>query len=226
MRSGKRISTVLIADDQLLFRRGLRALLSVESDLEVIGEAASFAEVLLKQKLLTPDVLVMSLEMFDPSERELVFSLRKSEPRMALLLLGQRDGEVELESAVAVGAQGYMLKNSPPAQLLAAVRQIVTTRDQGIETPPQSTTDLQALAANNRPSGSKSVLTAREQEVVRLLADGRTVREVASDLRLSVKTIEAHKLNLMRKLDIHDRATLLAYAAQHGLATPHVPVCP
>lgn len=217
MRRGKRLSTVLIADTQLLFRRGLRALFTAEADLEVIGEAASFSEVQEKLQLLSPDVLVIGLEMLDLSDREFMVSIRGPESKTALLVLAHEDADSERKAANAAGPHGHLSKSSSPSQLITGIRRIIAVRDQGLEASVRNTTDLQALAAYNRNEGTKSVLTPREQEVVRLLADGRTVREVALDLHLSVKTVEAHKLNLMRKLDIHNRASLLDYAARNGL---------
>ena len=111
-----------------------------------------------------------------------------------------------------------MLKDSTPAQILAGVRQVARGAD---NCDPSGLSplipDLQALAKSNEGYARGTVLTAREQEVMKLLAEGRTVREVAAELSLSIKTIEAHKLNLMRKLDIHNRATLVEYALDHGM---------
>jgi len=130
--------------------------------------------------------------------------------------LTHEDSPESLELAVAAGARGYMLKGSPSSQFLAGIRQIVTSDDHSSKSLSRQVPDLRALATSNQfPQGS--VLTSREQEVMRLLAERRTVREVAAELSLSVKTIEAHKLNLMRKLDIHNRASLIEYAARFGL---------
>ena len=219
MRRGKRLSTVLIADAQLLFRRGLRALLSAEPDLEVVGEATDFSDALAKSGLLKPDVIVMDLALLGSATQQSLYALRQGESaKTALLFLTYEDGERELETAIAAGAKGYMLRNSTAAQLLAGVRHVISAEDGGAMTISPTIADLQALAASN-PAPKGSVLTAREQEVVRLLAEGRTVREVAAELSLSIKTVEAHKLNLMRKLDIHNRASLIEYAARTGLVT-------
>jgi DNA-binding NarL/FixJ family response regulator len=111
-----------------------------------------------------------------------------------------------------------MLKSSNPDQLIAAVRRVANSSDDGNPVGlSRLIPDLQALAESNRGNKRGPVLTAREQEVMKLLAEGRTVREVALELSLSVKTIEAHKLNLMRKLDIHNRANLVEYAIHTGV---------
>lgn len=217
MERGKRHTKVLIADNQLLFRRGLRTLLSAEPDLEVIGEASDLAESLLKTQQLSPDVLVMDLNLIQMQDPSALVALRQTKAHAGLLFLTNEDSPELLELAITAGAQGYMLKNSTASQLVAGIRQVVTADDQTMGTLSRIVPDLQALAASNQPYIRGPILTAREQEVVRLLAEGHTVREVASELLLSVKTVEAHKLNLMRKLDIHNRATLVDYAVRNGI---------
>lgn len=207
----------MIADGNLLFRRGLRTLLSAESDLEVLDEASDIAETLAKTRLMAPDVLVMDLSLIEAEGQQAAVSIRQAHPETAILFLTQEDGPEQLELAIAAGACGYMLKNSAPLQLVAGIRQIAFADDQSSRSLSKIVPDLRALAASNDGYTRGAVLTSREQEVMRLLAEGRTVREVASELSLSVKTVEAHKLNLMRKLDIHNRASLVEYAMQRGL---------
>ena len=230
MGRGKRVSQILIADGNLLFRRGLRTLLSLENDLEIRGEASDAADALEKVRAASPDpsrpgtasnpaidLVVMDLALLDGDGQQAAFAIRQSQPNVALLFLTNEDGPEQLERAVNAGARGYMLKNSSPAQLLAGIRQIALTEDQNPSGLSKIVPDLRALANSNEGYPRGAVLTSREQEVMRLLAEGRTVREVAAELSLSIKTVEAHKLNLMRKLDIHNRASLVEYAMQKGL---------
>jgi two-component system, NarL family, response regulator NreC len=219
---GKRVSRILIADGNVLFRRGLRALLSADSDLEVVDEASNLAETLAKVRLLSPDVLLMDLGVLQEEGQQAAVSIRQARPETALLFLTQEDAPEELELAIAAGARGYMLKTSTAAQLIAGVRQIAFEDSQDWRGLSKIAPDLQALAASSNNYSRGSVLTSREQEVMRLLAEGRTVREVASELSLSVKTVEAHKLKLMRKLDIHNRTSLVEYAVKRGLITPQL----
>jgi len=228
---GKRVSQILIADGNLLFRRGLRTLLSAESDLEVIGEASDSAEALEKVRAAAPspmspdgvtpdlviDLVIMDLALLEGAGQQAAFAIRQAHPNVAILFLTNEDGPEQLERAVNAGARGYMLKNSPSVQLLAGIRQIASSDDQNPQGLSKIVPDLRALAGSNDGYPRGAVLTAREQEVMRLLAEGRTVREVAAELSLSIKTVEAHKLNLMRKLDIHNRASLVEYAMQKGL---------
>jgi two-component system response regulator NreC len=213
---GKRTHKILLADSHALFRRGLRTLLSAESDLDVVGEASDITEALATAREVMPNVLVMDLELVKAQGEQGALTIRQIDSSTGVLFLTQEDSPEQLETAIAAGARGYMLKNSAPRQLLAGIRQIATSDDQNARSLSRLVPDLHALAlSNNLPRGS--ALTLREQEVMRLLAEGRTVREVATELSLSVKTIEAHKLNLMRKLDIHNRSSLIEYAVRVGL---------
>ncbi len=219
MTRGKRTHKILLADANLLFRRGLRTLLSAESDLDVVGEASDVAEALGTARQVMPNVLVMDLALLRAEGEQGPLAIRQIDSSTGVLFLTQEDSPEQLELAIAAGARGYMLKNSPPRQLLAGIRQIAISDDHNPRSLSRLVPDLQALAFNNRNTRA-SVLTLREQEVMRLLAEGRTVREVASELSLSIKTIEAHKLNLMRKLDIHNRSSLVEYAVRAGLIQP------
>ncbi|HEY6987843.1 MAG TPA: response regulator transcription factor [Bryobacteraceae bacterium] len=216
MTRGKRTHKILLADGHLLFRRGLRTLLSAESDLDVVGEASDVAEALGTARQVMPNVLVMDLALLRAQGEQGPLAIRQIDSSTGVLFLTQEDSPEQLELAIAAGARGYMLKNSPPRQLLAGIRQIAISDDHNPRSLSRLVPDLQALALNNKNTRA-SVLTLREQEVMRLLAEGRTVREVASELSLSIKTIEAHKLNLMRKLDIHNRSSLVEYAVRAGL---------
>jgi DNA-binding NarL/FixJ family response regulator len=214
----KKINKVILADGHPLFRRGLMTLLGAEADLEVVAEVASLNEATAVAKLLSPDALVIDIDLLADCDEQTSVVLRQIATATGILFLTDQDSPERLQKAVEAGARGYMLKSSTPPQLIMGIRQIAQS-----EQSPQGlsllTPDLKALASSNtypRPS----VLTLREQEVMRLLAEGRTVREVATELSLSIKTIEAHKLNLMRKLDIHNRTSLIEWAVRMGLLVP------
>jgi two-component system response regulator NreC len=162
----------------------------------------------------------MDLALIEAEGSQAAFAIRQAVPSVPILFLTCQDGPQQLELAIAAGAGAYMLKDSTPAQLVAGIRQIAFGafgEDHNSRSLSRVVPDLRALAATNERYSTGTPLTSREQEVMRLLAEGRTVREVASELSLSVKTIEAHKLNLMRKLDIHNRASLVEYAVEKGL---------
>jgi len=206
----------MLADAHMLFRRGLKTLLASETDLEIVAEMGSVTEAAAVAKLLTPDAIVMDLELLTGADDASLLELRQMAASAGLLFLTEQDTPENLEKAMGAGARGYMLKNSPALQLVAGIRRVTAQDDQNSRGLSLFTSDLQALAASNSYPRS-SVLTLREQEVMRLLAEGRTVREVAAELSLSIKTIEAHKLNLMRKLDIHNRTSLIESAVRMGL---------
>jgi two-component system, NarL family, response regulator NreC len=214
----KRIQKIMLADDHTLFRKGLKTLVAAETDLEIVAEAGSLNAVLAVARLVSADVLVMNLELLDEADDQTVMALRQVASSTGLLFLTDQDSPERLEKAIGAGARGYMLKSSSPAQLLIGIRQVAVQDDQNARGLSLLTPDLKALAASNHQSRT-SALTLREQEVMRLLAEGHTVREVAADLALSIKTIEAHKLNLMRKLDIHNRTSLIECAVRMGLLT-------
>jgi two-component system, NarL family, response regulator NreC len=222
LQRGKRISQILLADGNVLFRRGLRTLLGSESDLKVVEEASDAADALAKVRLAKPDVLVIDLSLIHEAGQQAALALRQANPGTAILFLTETDTPEQLHAAVVAGAHAYMLKGSTPQQLIAGIRQVAFSDDQNNRGLSRIVPDLRALAESNAGYTRPSILTPREQEVARLLAEGRTVREVSAELALSIKTVEAHKLNLMRKLDIHNRARLVEYALEHGLIAPQV----
>ena len=206
---------ILLADDHTLFRQGVKTLLATEPDMEVIGEAADGIGAVEKATELKPDVILMDIGMPGPSSFETTRQIKKTCPETKVLFLTMYDDEDYLVESMEVGASGYVLKDCPAAQLVAAVRDVwgggsylsprmLSQLVDDFRTRVQSTERLPRFAT----------LTPREKEILKMLAEGNTVKEVASQLDLSVKTVEAHKFNLMRKLDIHNKAQLVQYAIQ------------
>ena len=195
-------------------------MLSAKDGIEVVDEASCVEEALIKVRSLVPHILIMDLAMLKTDSQDSTIAIRQTQPATALLCLAGHDGNEELETAIGAGAQGYMRRDSEPARIVAAVERLAQgggdTNSLGLSSVVP---DLQALAKTNSRYARATPLTIREQEVVRLLADGKTVREAALELSLSIKTVEAHKLNLMHKLDIHNRASLVEYAVHSGLVT-------
>lgn len=208
---------VLVADDQLLFRSGVRTLLTAETDLNVAGEAATIEDAILRQQQTEPDVIVLSASLLasaSPSEREQVRDWQES--RAVVLITDTASGGTE-ELANEIGSPVSIPRSTPAAQIIATIRQAAWRGEQDPSDMTRTAAGLKALASAHSPRNS--VLTSREQEVVKLLAEGRTVRETAAELSLSAKTIDAHKLNVMRKLDIHNREKLIQYAISQRLVT-------
>jgi two-component system, NarL family, response regulator NreC len=206
---------VLLTDDHTLFRQGIRTLLAAEPDIEVVGEAANASEAVALAEQLRPDVVLMDIGMTGMSSFEAVRLIRKARVETKVVFLSMYDDEDYLSECVEIGASGYILKESPAEQLLTAVREVYRG---GTYLSPRL---LARLVDDFRNQGRGAVrqprfgtLTKREREILKMLAEGRSVKEIASNFDLSVKTIEAHKFNLMRKLDIHNKAQLVQYAIQ------------
>jgi DNA-binding NarL/FixJ family response regulator len=216
---------VLLADGQSLFREGIRALLSAEADLEVAGEAASGADAIAIAAQLQPDLVLLDVGMPGISCFEATRQIRKSRPETKVILLTIYEDEDYLLQGMDAGASAYVLKDSPSPQLLAAIRDVC--RGGSYVSPRMLSRFVDHFRSKSfsRENGRKSGgLTPREQEVLKMLAEGDSVKEVACRLDLSVKTVEAHKFNLMRKLDIHNKAQLVQYAVQRKVI--QIPVLP
>jgi DNA-binding NarL/FixJ family response regulator len=190
-------------------------LLAAEGDLQVIGEASTVSEVLAIERVMEPDVVVISASAVlraGPGERERV---RGWGERTALVLVADLEGIESSALAEELGSPVVLFRSTPAAQIVQAVRQAAWREERLPAEGSRTAADLKALVSVQPPRSS--MLTSREEEVVRLLAEGRTVRETAAELSLSAKTIEAHKLNIMRKLDIHNRKNLIQYAISQGI---------
>jgi two-component system, NarL family, response regulator NreC len=207
---------VLLTDDHMLFRQGIRNLLAAEPDMEVTGEAGNAAEAVDLARQSRPDVVLMDIGMAGMSSFEATRQIRKERPDTRVVFLSMYDDEDYLAECVDIGAHGYILKESPIEQLLTAIREV---HRGGSYLSPRLLTklvdDFRSQGRGGVPRQPRfSTLTKREREILKLLAEGLSVKDIAASFDLSVKTIEAHKFNLMRKLDIHNKAQLVQYAIQ------------
>jgi DNA-binding NarL/FixJ family response regulator len=206
---------VFLTDDHTLFRQGIRTLLSAEPDMEVVGEASNGSDAIIKAAETRPDVILMDIGMAGLSSFEATRQVRKNRPETKVLFLTMYDDEDYLVECMEVGAGGYVLKDSPAQQLISAIRDV--NRGGSFLSPrmlAQLVDDFRTRIKSNHRLPRFATLTTREKEVLKVLAEGNSVKEIASSLNLSVKTVEAHKFNLMRKLDIHNKAQLVQYAIQ------------
>jgi two-component system, NarL family, response regulator NreC len=206
----------VIADDHALVRQGIRRLLQDENDVEVIGEAGDAAEALKSVMELRPDILLMDVGMPGFSSFEAARIIQRDLPGTRVVFLTMHEDQDYVMQGLQAGASGYLLKDTPAAKLISVLRDV---HQGGKFVSPEV---LGGLIDNGklgqtplRPA--KSSLTPREQEVMKLLAEGNTVRKIAGMLGLSLKTIEAHKFNLMRKLDIHNKAELVHCAIRRKI---------
>lgn len=190
-------------------------MLAAEPDMEVVGECSDAAEVLQVAPELAPDLILMDIGMPGLSTFEAMRRLKKSQSEVKVLVLTMHDDEDYLVEAMEVGGNGYILKHSTAQQLMTGIREVMAG---GTYLSPrmvsQLVDDFRSRVRGVGRAPRSSLLTAREREVLKMLAEGNSVREVAAALGLSVKTVEAHKFNLMRKLDIHNKAQLVQYAIQ------------
>jgi two-component system, NarL family, response regulator NreC len=206
---------ILLADDHTLFRQGVRTLLASESDMEVVGEAPDGAAAAERAAELKPDVVLLDIGMPGLSSFETTRQIKRNRPETKVVFLTMYDDEDYLVEGMEVGANGYVLKDSPAPQLVAAVRDVY--RGGSYLSPrmlSQLVDDFRTRVKTTDRMPRFATLTPREKEVLKMLAEGNSVKEVATQLNLSVKTVEAHKFNLMRKLDIHNKAHLVQYAIQ------------
>jgi two-component system, NarL family, response regulator NreC len=206
---------VFLTDDHTLFRQGIRTLLSAEPDIEIAGESASAGDAVEKAAELHPDVVLMDISMPGMSSFQAIRQIRKTRAETKVLLLTMYDDEDYLAEGMEAGATGYILKDSPAEHLLLAIREV---HRGGSYMSPRMLShlvdDFRSRVRSEHPVPRFDTLTSREKEVLKLLAEGNSVKEIAGDLDLSLKTVETHKFNLMRKLDIHNKAQLVQYAIQ------------
>lgn len=206
---------VLLTDDHTLFRQGIRTLLAAESDIEVIGEAGNAAQAISLARETRPDLVLMDIGMAGLSSFEATRQIRKERPETRVVFLSMYDDEDYIAECVDMGANGYILKESPAEQLITAIREV--SRGGSYLSPRILSRLVEGFRNNGRGIARQprfDSLTKREREILKLLAEGKSVKEVAAEFDLSVKTVEAHKFNLMRKLDIHNKAQLVQYAIQ------------
>jgi DNA-binding NarL/FixJ family response regulator len=216
-RPGLRSIRVLIVDDHTVLRDTLRLLLEMNGEVEVVGEAADGRQAIDLAEQLKPDVVLMDTAMPGLNGIEATAQIRKRMPRTKILILSGYGHEDQVRNALRAGASGYVLKSSSSEELLLAIR-----------TVNQSNTYLsQALAEGDRlrsyllaaegRGGREASLSAREREVLQLIAEGFTNRAIAERLFISVKTVEAHKEHIVQKLGVRGSAELIRYAIRKGL---------
>ena len=209
---------VMIADDHALVRSGLRALLTAQTDMEVIGEATDGADVVEPCCRLGPDVVLMDLTMPGRGGIAATEELRRSCPRTKVLVVTMHEDECYARQAVSAGAAGYVLKKGVTNELIAAIRDVHCGKSHIAPSLAQTLAASDPVSARRRAqTGAIELLSPREKEVLTLLSLGHTNAEVATRLHISEKTIETHRMHIMEKLDLRTRADLVRFALEHGL---------
>ena len=209
---------VLIADDHAIVREGVRALLALSDDIEVAGEAANGLEAVELARRLRPDVILMDIAMPGLGGLEATLAIRRENPDARILVLSQYEDREYIRRFLKAGVAGYVLKKAAGAELTAAIRAV---QRGGLVLDPEvareAWRDQAAAAATVEVGDPYETLTDREKQVLKLVAEGRSNKEVAELLAISVKTAMSHRERIMRKLDLHSRTELIRFALQKGV---------
>jgi DNA-binding NarL/FixJ family response regulator len=239
---------ILLADDHDILRQGLKLLLEAQPDLHVVGEARTGRSTLEQVTALQPDVVVLDISMPDIDGLKACQQIRKHYPAIQVLILTMHESEEYFLQALRMGATGYLVKKAAPAELCAAVRTVAQggaflypglakalvrayvqhSPQTNLKIRPVSENEAQSAAPPQQPENVKkselsqvfSALTPRELEVLKLVAEGHTNQEIADLLVLSIKTVQAHRANVMDKLVLHDITHLVRFAIRYGLIAP------
>ena len=214
----KRI-TVLLAEDHMVVRQGLRALLQVERDIEVVGEAETGRQAVALARKLRPAVVIMDIAMPLLNGLEATRQILKALPVTRIIILSAHGDDAYVKRVIALGAAGYLLKQTSAHMLSKAVREVHKENSFFSPSIARRFPDRdQSLAGRARLPVRKGVrLTSREMEVLQLIAEGKANKETAAELGISIKTVEKHRDHLMQKLNIHDTAGLTRYAISTGI---------
>ncbi|WP_327351435.1 response regulator transcription factor [Streptomyces sp. NBC_01304] len=211
---------ILLADDHALVRRGVRLILDSEPDLDVVAEAADGVEAVAMARAHRPDLAVLDISMPRTTGLQAARELALIQPALRILMLTMYDNEQYFFEALKVGASGYVPKSVADRDLVAACR--AAMRGEPFLYPGTMTTLLRNYlerAQNGEPLPDKAV-TAREEQVLKLVAEGHTSKEIADILFISAKTVERHRANMLQKLGLRDRLELTRYAIRTGLVEP------
>ncbi len=209
---------VLLAEDHTIVRQGIAALLGVESDMEVVGEASSGLEAIELAKKLGPDVVLMDIGMRQLNGLEATREIKRLFPSMKILVLTMYDNEEWIFQILKAGASGYLIKDSAMTDLSSALRAVY--QGDSYLSPSISKMVIEEYirkAELGEKKGVEDLLSGREREILQLIAEGNSVPQISNLLCISKKTVEAHKTHIMEKLNIHDKVGLIKYAIRSGL---------
>jgi DNA-binding NarL/FixJ family response regulator len=209
---------ILIVDDHALLRAGLRALLSQDPGIEIVGDAADGREAVRAVGQLAPHLVLMDLSMPEMSGMEAITEIKRRYPEVRVLVLTLHRGENYVHESLKAGADGYILKDATQEEFRVAIRSVLAGKT--YLSMDVSANVVSGYLGGGSSAGASSVydsLTHREREVLKLVAEGNSNKYIAESLNLSVKTVEKHRSNLMSKLDVHNASGLTAYAIEKGL---------
>jgi len=211
---------IVLADDHTILREGLRSLLTADPDFEVVGEAQDGREAVRCVEKLEPDLLLMDLSMPRMSGMDAIREIKKRYPETRIIALTVHKTEEYLLTTLQAGADGYVLKDATHEELVMAIKNVMGGKS--YLSPGVSEKIIEGYLEGKESSQSVSsweTLSWREREVLKLIAEGYKNKEIAEDLCISLKTVEKHRANLMKKLDLHNAAALTVYAVDRGLVS-------
>jgi DNA-binding NarL/FixJ family response regulator len=210
---------ILLADDHAVVLKGLRALLAVQAGWQVCGEATNGREAIEKVNRLKPDIVIMDVSMPELNGLEATRQIRKTLPQTEVLILTLHESEQMMRQALEAGARGYVLKSDAGSELLAAVEAVRKRRLFLSSRASQMLGEASTFAARGAVA-TREPLSPRERQILQLLAEGKSTKEIATALDITVKTAETHRSNIMRKLDLHCIADLVRYAIRNRIVQP------
>lgn len=205
--------TILLADDHSVVRQGFRRILESQQDMQIVSEAGNGREAIEQATRLMPDVVVMDVAMPELNGIEATRRLTETSPRTRVLALSMHKDAVYVREILRAGARGYLLKDAIDADLLAAVRSVA--RGEAYLSP--AIADAVLTDYRQHVTDPIDLLTSREREVLQLIAEGKTNKEIATALKLSVYTVDAHRGRIMEKLNLHSTGELVRFAVRKGL---------
>ncbi len=211
---------VLIADDHAIVREGIRMILAMRDDIEVVGEAADGIEAIDKVGKLSPDVVLLDIAMPGLGGLEAALEIIKTSPQSKILVLTQYDNAEYIYRFLKIGVAGYVLKKAVGSDLVAAIRAVY--QGKSFIDPFIAEKVIKGFIEHPQVAGNEVLydrLSDREKQVLKLIAEGNTMQQIADILCLSIKTVMTHRTNLMEKLDIHNRTELIKYAIRQGLVS-------
>jgi DNA-binding NarL/FixJ family response regulator len=213
---------ILIADDHEIVRRGLRNLIETQANWEVAGEAITGRQAVEEARRLSPDLIIMDISMPEMNGLEATRQICKIAPDTQVLILSIHENEQLVHEVLEAGARGYVLKSDAGRDLIAAVESLCQHKP--FFTPKVSEMVLEGYLKNGTVADNykspQSRLTAREREIVQLLGEGQSNKEIAESLNISVKTVETHRSHIMEKLNMHSLSDLIRYAVRNHLIQP------
>jgi DNA-binding NarL/FixJ family response regulator len=212
------VTRILVADDHPIVRSGLRKVLDAQPDLEVVAEAADGVEAVEKALGEQVDLAILDVSMPRMTGIQAAAELLKRAPAVRVLMLSMYDSEQFLYESLRAGASGYVLKSDADQDIVEACRR--TMRGQSFLYPSAVATLVRDYVERGRPDDQFDVLTPRELQVLKLIAEARTSKEIAKELVISIKTVERHRANILDKLGMSDRVELTRYAIRRGLIQP------